>query len=116
MSESAEQLKNKGNACYRVKDYEQAIDWYSKALDKDPKNHALYTNRAAAYLGSKDFMKAIEDCERSVQYKPDWRKGYYRSASAYSSLGLFDDAKQVCQKGLKALPGVTIQNDPEKNE
>ncbi|UPR05270.1 hypothetical protein HOP50_20g86200 [Chloropicon primus] len=55
-----EQWKAKGNAAYKAKDYNLAVDCYSKALDvpvteeqlltEGPRRAVLHSNRAAAYL------------------------------------------------------------------
>lgn len=39
-----EQLKEAGNKAYRAKNYEEAIAFYSKAIDLKPTNHIYYSN------------------------------------------------------------------------
>ena len=41
--------KEKGNDAFKVGDYDQAIAHYSKAIQLDPTNPALYSNRATAH-------------------------------------------------------------------
>jgi len=47
MSDSldANQLKDLGNQHFKNKDYEGALKNYSLAIEKDPTNHVLYSNR-----------------------------------------------------------------------
>jgi hypothetical protein len=51
--EGAERLKIQGNEFYVKKDYGAAHRKYTEAIKKDPKNPALYANRAATLLALK---------------------------------------------------------------
>lgn len=44
----AQALKERGNGCFLRRQFEQAEQWYSQALELSPQTPALYTNRAAA--------------------------------------------------------------------
>ena len=44
----AQALKERGNGCFLRRQFEQAEQWYSQALELSPHTPALYTNRAAA--------------------------------------------------------------------
>ena len=44
------QLKERGNAFFQRKQYDQALEWYTKAIAEDGSVHAVYTNRAATYF------------------------------------------------------------------
>lgn len=41
----AEAMKVAGNKAFSAKNYEEAIDWYSKAIELNGKNHIFYANR-----------------------------------------------------------------------
>ena len=45
------QEKEQGNAAYKKKDFETALQHYGKAIELDPKNMAFYTNRAGWLTG-----------------------------------------------------------------
>ena len=60
----ADELKNQGNKAFAAKDYDTAIDLFSKAIDIDPSNHVLFSNRSAAKAGKKDWSAALEDAEQ----------------------------------------------------
>jgi tetratricopeptide (TPR) repeat protein len=42
----AEELKEMGNKCYKKQKYQDAIKFYSEALNEIRTNTAIYTNRA----------------------------------------------------------------------
>jgi tetratricopeptide (TPR) repeat protein len=44
------------------------------AINIDPKNHVLYSNRSAAYASLKKYKEALEDAEKCIDIKPDWAK------------------------------------------
>jgi tetratricopeptide (TPR) repeat protein len=46
--EQAEEFKNLGNAAFKNKEHQQAIEFYGKAISLDPDNHVLYSNRYAS--------------------------------------------------------------------
>lgn len=47
----------------------------------------LYSNRSGAYASKKDFDKALEDANKTVEIKPDWAKGWGRKGAALHGTG-----------------------------
>ena len=78
---------------------------FSQAIEIEPTNHVLYSNRSGAYASLKDFDKALTDANKTTEIKPDWAKGWSRKGAALhgindlrkSSLTAFRD------DGLRAL-------------
>ena len=56
-------LKDQGNKAFAAKDYDKAIDFFTKAIALDPKNHVLWSNRSAARSGKKEWEAALSDAE-----------------------------------------------------
>ncbi|KAF9361756.1 Hsp90 cochaperone [Mortierella sp. AD094] len=108
MSAEAEEFKAQGNKAFLAKDYPTAIDLFSKAIELDPTNHVLYSNRSACYASQKNYEKALEDGEKTVELKADWAKGYGRKAAALFGLGRYPDANDVYEAGLKLEPTNTL--------
>lgn len=52
----------------------RAIQLYTEALDLDPENHILYTNRSAAYLKNGQVDKALADAVKARTVCPKWGK------------------------------------------
>ena len=59
----ANELKDQGNKAFQAKDYDVAIDLFTKAIELDPQNHVLFSNRSAAKAGNKQWTAALEDAE-----------------------------------------------------
>ncbi|KAI0079740.1 hypothetical protein K474DRAFT_564410 [Panus rudis PR-1116 ss-1] len=66
----AEALKDQGNKAFQAKDYDKAIELFSKALDLDPNNFVLFSNRSAAKAGKRQYASALEDADVSKSIQP----------------------------------------------
>ncbi|CCH44638.1 Heat shock protein [Wickerhamomyces ciferrii] len=98
---SADELKAQGNAAFAAKDYEKAIEFFSKAIEIAPTNHVLYSNRSASFASLKQFDKALQDAQKTIEINPTWAKGYSRVAAAYHGSNQLDDAEKSYQKALE---------------
>ena len=47
---------------------------YTEAIDLDPENHILYSNRSAAFAKAEKYDLALTDAEKTMELKPDWAK------------------------------------------
>lgn len=56
--------KEVGNECYKRECYDQAIDWYTKAININGENPSLYNNRSAAFLMLNKYTEAYSDAHR----------------------------------------------------
>ena len=61
----ADALKEEGNKAFQAKDYDKAIELFSKALELDPNNFVLWSNRSAAKAGKRQWQAALEDAEQA---------------------------------------------------
>ena len=89
-------LKAEGNKKYSAKNYREAIDLYSQAIDAFPQA-AFYGNRAAALIQSYKFKEALQDCLSAIELDPNFRKAYIRGTKCYTQLGQFDNALKFAQ-------------------
>lgn len=62
---------NLANACYKLEDYQKAVDSYSMSIVADSSFAEPYLNRANAYLKMNDIDKCISDYVRYLELKPD---------------------------------------------
>ena len=68
------ELKTKGNAALQNNRNEEAIKCYSRAIELDPSNHILYSNRSAAHIKAGNYGQALFDAETTISIKKDWIK------------------------------------------
>lgn len=92
-------LKDQGNELFQAGKTQEAIVLYTQAINLDPDNQVLYSNRCAAYMKNDSKSKALHDAEKCVQIAPTWSKGYVRLGAAQHSLKRFDAAIDTFQKG-----------------
>lgn len=82
----AEQLKERGNAHFKLAEYDSAILCYSQAITKNPDNAVFFTNRANAKLKIKDWSGAMDDCIRSITLSRNNLKAFWHLAVAQLEL------------------------------
>lgn len=99
---SAEEFKAQGNKHFAAKEFDKAIDQFSKAIEASSQpNHVLYSNRSACHASMKNFSQALADANKCVEINPSWSKGYNRVGAAQFGLGNLEDAKKSYSKALE---------------
>uniref|UniRef100_A0A3B3H4M1 Uncharacterized protein n=1 Tax=Oryzias latipes TaxID=8090 RepID=A0A3B3H4M1_ORYLA len=84
-----EKVQQSNEACQRG-DFQAAVRLYSEALQADPQNCILFSNRSAAFLKLGEHQAALDDAERACELNPKWPKIQEggASASCWQSAGL----------------------------
>ncbi|TPX16028.1 uncharacterized protein E0L32_000362 [Thyridium curvatum] len=109
---TADELKALGNKAIAAKDFDEAIDKFTQAIELTPDNHILYSNRSAAYASKKEWDNALKDAEKTTELKPDWAKGWGRKGSALWGKGDLLGATDAYEAGLKIDPNnAGLKND-----
>jgi len=109
MSTNADALaqKEQGNEHYKKREFDKALECYSKAIELDPLDITFRTNKAAVYFEQKDFDNCIKECEKAIEVgrenHADYKlvaKAMSRMASAYKQKGDLYNARTYFQKSL----------------
>jgi ankyrin repeat protein len=110
---SSESHKALGNQFFSKKQYQSALEEYSKAIELNPLNHMLYSNRSACYLslaGENNSngetarayrLNALKDAEICRRLEPSWVKGCFRLAIARYELEMYEDAAVAAYEGCQ---------------
>ncbi|XP_072286726.1 serine/threonine-protein phosphatase 5 [Pyxicephalus adspersus] len=101
---TAEELKEKANEYFRVKDYDRAVQYYTEAITLDPNNAIYYGNRSLAYLRTECYGYALADASRAIQLDAKYIKGYYRRAASNMALGKLKAALKDYETVVKVRP------------
>lgn len=83
--------------------FQKAIRLYSKALELDPGNAILYSNRSAAHFNIRQFSESLEDAESSILCDSTWWKAYKRKGLALIHMQRYEEAIEALEAGLKIV-------------
>lgn len=64
----------------------------------------LYSNRSACYCSLKQYDKALQDANKTIELKKDWAKGYSRKGAALFGEGDYAKAVEAYTEGLQIEP------------
>ncbi|KAJ6485844.1 protein prenylyltransferase [Mycena sanguinolenta] len=112
----AEKVKEQGNVAFKAKRFNDAVDLYSKAIEMNPAEPSYLTNRAAAYMGIKQFRAALEDCQQAstLQSAAPSPKTLLRLARCQFALGSTTPAlstlRSVVALDPKNAPALQLQS------
>ncbi len=101
---NAEEYVRRGLEAQRQGDYEQAIQYYDKAINQKPHFANAYNNRGVAYGSKGDFDHEIQDYTKAIELNPNYAKAYYNRGVAYKDKGDFDQAIQDFNEAIKLNP------------
>ena len=101
-----EARKQEGNALFTTEGKAaEAVEKYTEALAIDPANTAfaavLLANRAAAHIKLKQWDKAVEDCDKSLEYKADNVKVLLRRAQCRRERKEWEECVRDIEAALK---------------
>jgi len=107
----ANELKEKGNAFVKKKDYANAIEMYTSAIEMFDQDAVYFSNRSQCYLSLEKYAECIEDSERAIELDPNHYKSFYRRTVAFEKLGNDMQAMISC----RALLDLTPEDQGSKN-
>lgn len=102
--ELAEAARQEGNELFKAGKYAEALEKYSDAMKRNPKDHVPYSNRAACYQKLMEWQLALKDVDTCVTMDPTFIKGWSRKASIHSFLKEFHKALDAYNKILELEP------------
>ncbi|KAH0644154.1 hypothetical protein KY284_032038 [Solanum tuberosum] len=79
--------KEAGNVAYMKKDFENAVQLYSKAIELDDADISFLTNRAAVFLEMGKYEDCMKDCDKAVERGRELRSDYKMIARALTRKG-----------------------------
>ncbi|KAF1782755.1 Tetratricopeptide repeat [Phytophthora cactorum] len=100
-ADQAEALRQQGNASFKRRQFQEAKELYTQAIQLQNGNHLLFGNRSAACHQLKEYEEALKDAEMAIKLSPKWTKGYLRKAAACESLQDRDEATAAYEEILR---------------
>lgn len=100
---SVDNFKLTAQALMDIQEPEEAIQYYERALDKDPDNIVLIREVGKALFMTHDYNRAIKYYEQTLADDPKLFDLRIDLAELYIKLKAFDDSKRVLIDALKSL-------------
>jgi tetratricopeptide (TPR) repeat protein len=100
----AARFKDLGNEALKAGQADKAAELYTKAIQLDPRNHLLYSNRAAALASLGEFERALSDSAHVIALEPTWVKGHARKGGALKALKRYAESIAAYQHALRLEP------------
>ncbi|XP_022141957.1 outer envelope protein 64, mitochondrial [Momordica charantia] len=112
--DASELLKEKGNAAFKGRQWNKAVNYYTEAIKLNGTIATYYSNRAAAYLELGCFQQAEDDCSKAILLDKKNVKAYLRRGTARESLFLCKEAIKDFKHALVLEPQNKVANLAEK--
>jgi serine/threonine-protein phosphatase 5 len=98
------QLKDEGNIQLMAGHFLQAIGLYSQALELNPTNAVILSNRAQAFIKVENYGLAMLDATEAMKSDPNYAKSYFRRGSAQFALTHYKEARKDFRMVCKLMP------------
>lgn len=103
-SPNSETYFNRGYECSKKKDYDCAVDNYTKAIELNPQYADAYYNRGVTYDDKGNYDQAIRDYNKTIGVNSQYANAYYNRGNAYNDKGSHDRAIKDYDKAIELNP------------
>eukprot|EP00463_Aulacantha_scolymantha_P001119 TRINITY_DN1788_c0_g1_i1.p1 TRINITY_DN1788_c0_g1~~TRINITY_DN1788_c0_g1_i1.p1 ORF type:complete len:277 (-),score=80.29 TRINITY_DN1788_c0_g1_i1:85-798(-) len=100
----SDEAKVRGNALFKNGKWADAIQEYTEAIKRNPKNHVACSNRAACYMKLMDWQRGLDDCNKCIKLDKTYVKAYIRKGRTQRFLKQYHKALSTFDEGLKYSP------------
>ncbi|KAL0073687.1 hypothetical protein J3Q64DRAFT_1745260 [Phycomyces blakesleeanus] len=100
----AEDFKAAGNRKVAERNYPEAINLYTQAIEINGNQAVYYANRAAAYSQQGEHQKAVDDAKQAITIDPKYSKAYSRMGHALFCQKKYAEAVEAYENGLTLDP------------
>ena len=91
----------KGRELFLNKDYDSAIEQFTKVIEMDEKFVEAYKIRGNCYLALKKNEEAVKDFSKAIEIDPSNRGSFSNRSLAYKAMGKLPQAKADALKASK---------------
>jgi Flp pilus assembly protein TadD len=99
---------NRGNANKNQSEYDQAIEDYTQALERNPKDAVAWNNRGVAYDNKRMYDRAREDYTQALRLDPNYATAYNNRGGAYNDKGMYDRAIEDLNEAIRLNPNYAL--------
>ena len=99
---TAEEWVKEGNVAYSAKRYDEAIEYFNRAISLNPCCAETYYSLGHAYRFSKeDYDKTIKCYRLAIFFNSNYAEAYYSLGEFYGTLGKVKTEKNYLKKAAK---------------
>ena len=99
-----ERLNLQGIEYAEYGDYQQALEYFDKAIQLNPNNPNYFNNRGNVYYGLKQYESAKEDYTQAIRLAPDYYLPHMNLGSVYDDLGEPEQAIEKYDQAIELEP------------
>lgn len=107
----AQEYYSKGNQSASAKEYEDAIEWYDKAIDEFPYFYEAIDNKAFTLMDLGRWNEAIEIFKESLKVEPKNHAAVFSIGECHYKLGEYEDAIVHFKAALEIKPGDQLSTE-----
>lgn len=100
----AEVEREQGNSFFKQDKYPEAVQHYTEAIKRAPRDHRAYSNRSACYTKLTAWTEGLKDAEKCIELAPTFAKGYSRKGAVLFFMKDYDKALAAYSAGLEHDP------------
>ena len=105
------------NKFTNLKNYDNAISYYTKVINNDKSNITFLIKRAICYLAKGFFSLALRDALKTIELAPKFSKGYYIASLSYLEMYDIEKAEKFSkEKNQKLISLIEKRKKEIKNK
>lgn len=97
---------HRGMVYFVQSNFEKAIEDFTRAIQKNPRNFRAYNNRGLSYRMLGTFDRALEDFDRSIEIDATQAETYFGRAQVFFEIDDYPQALKDCSKVLNLKPNL----------
>lgn len=102
--QTAKDYSDRGAQAYKNKQYAEAIQLFTQAINLSPNSHSGWFNRAQSYFFSGNYDLAIADYSQTLRLNPNHLDALFQRGLAYNKKGFNDAAIADYSRRLQLTP------------
>ncbi|KXA95917.1 hypothetical protein AKJ37_06510 [candidate division MSBL1 archaeon SCGC-AAA259I09] len=103
-SKSKFKMLEKGHEKLRDRDFEGAVDTFTRVIKLDSNYAPAYNDRGSSLFSMGKYEEAIDDYDKAIELDPDYAPSYANRGLAYSRIGKYEKALEDYNKAIDIDP------------
>lgn len=89
---------------YDINNFQKAIEYSTKRIELNPRNHVPYIDRGLCYRKLKKYKEAEKDFNKSLEIKPDFFRAFGYRSFLFLELGQYQKSLEDASKSIEINP------------